>query len=279
MRILCDSLVVIGFLTKSAGTYELTADSAVFLDKKSTAYMGSAAQFLASSVMTDGFKDVTALVRSRQPAFDRPFAEPDHPIWSEFARRMAPLSYLVALETAKLFDSESPIKVLDVGAGHGLFGIALAQRNAKAYIVASDWPSVLTIAQENARRAGVAERYAVLPGDAMELDFGTGFHAVLIPNLLHLWGRTTNERFLRRVYRALGSNGRAVIVELAPNDDRTSPPVPALFALNMLANTAAGDAYTVSEHQDMLRQAGFSNFKAHPLLPTAHTAIVGIKGE
>src|SRR5687768_6883047 len=41
-RILCDYLSLIGFLTKHADTYGLTQDSAVFLDRRSPAYMGNA---------------------------------------------------------------------------------------------------------------------------------------------------------------------------------------------------------------------------------------------
>jgi SAM-dependent methyltransferase len=277
VRILCDGLVVIGFLTKAKSGYGLTADSAAFLDKKSHAYTGSAASFLASSLVMDGFKDLAAVVRSGQPLGDRALSEGEHPVWPEFARSMAPLSYVVAQQTAKLFDPESEMRVLDVAASHGMFGIAAAQRNPRASVVALDWPAVLAIAQENAKRAAVSDRYDLLPGDALEVDLGTGFDAIMVPNLLHMWDRPTNERFLRKVHDALAPKGRAIIVELAPNDDRTSPSVPALFALNMLANTSAGDAYTVSEYRAMLDHAGFSDCEVHPLAPTAHTAFIAAK--
>jgi ubiquinone/menaquinone biosynthesis C-methylase UbiE len=277
VRILCDSLVVIGFLSKMNDSYGLTADSAMFLDKNSPAYTGSAAGFLASSFVRDGFRDLAAVVRSGRPRSDRTLSDGDHPAWTEFARSMAPLSYVVAQETAKLFDSASQMKVLDVAASHGLFGIAIGRRNPKAWITALDWPAVLAIAQENAKRAGVYDRYTLLPGDALEVNFGTGFDAVLVPNLLHMWDRPTNERFLKKVNSALAPKGHVVVIELAPNDDRTSPTVPALFALNMLANTSAGDAYTASEHLAMLSHAGFSNCEVRSLPPTAHTAFVAVK--
>jgi predicted nicotinamide N-methyase len=277
VRILCDGLAVIGFLTKTKDGYGLSADSTVFLDKKSPAYMGSAANFLASSFVMDGFKNLAAVVRSGQPLGDRALSEGDHPVWPEFARSMAPLSYLVAQETAKLFDTEREMRVLDVAASHGLFGIAVAQRNPRASIVALDWPAVLAIARENAERAGVSDRYRLLPGDALEVDFGTGFDAIMVPNLLHMWDRATNELFLKRLHDALAQKGRVIIVELAPNEDRTSPSVPALFALNMLANTNAGDAYTVSEFRGMLGHAGFSDCEVRPLAPTTHTAFIATK--
>jgi SAM-dependent methyltransferase len=277
VRILCDGLVVIGFLTKDKDGYGLTADSAAFLDRKSHACMGSAASFLASWFVMDGFKDLAVVVRSGQPLGDRALSEGEHPVWPEFARSMAPLAHVVAQETAKLFNADSEMRVLDVAASHGMFGIAAAQRNPRASIVALDWPAVLAIAQENAKLAGILDRYKLLPGDALEVDLGTGFDAIMVPNLLHMWDRATNERFLRKVHDALAPKGRAIIVELAPNDDRISPSVPALFALNMLANTNAGDAYTVSEYRAMLNHAGFLYCEVRPLAPTAHTAFIAAK--
>ncbi len=265
VRMLCDSLVVLGFLTKGDGEYGLTADSAVFLDKRSPAYAGSARSFLASSFVVDGFRDLAAVVRSGRPAWVQPFAEEEeHAAWAEFARSMAPLAYLVAQETAKLLDQDSAIKVLDVAAGHGMFGIAIAQQNPRATVVALDWPPVLAVAEENARRFAVSERYRLLSGDALEVDLGTGFDAVVMPNVMHLWDRPTNVHFLKKVHAAMAPKARVVIVEFVPNDDRVSPAVPALFALNMLANTTAGDVYTVSEHRAMLSEAGFHDCWVKP---------------
>ena len=52
IRILSDFLTIMGFLTKTDGTYSLTADSAMFLDKKSPAYMGGATKFMLSPMLT-----------------------------------------------------------------------------------------------------------------------------------------------------------------------------------------------------------------------------------
>jgi 2-polyprenyl-3-methyl-5-hydroxy-6-metoxy-1,4-benzoquinol methylase len=277
VRILCDCLVVIGFLTKDENRYGLTEDSAVFLDKKSQAYLGSAKNFLASPLMMEGFKDLATVVRSGRPVTDHPFSGIEHPIWVEFARSMAPLMYSPAQETARLVDGETEMKVLDIAAGHGIYGIAIARRNPKARIVALDFPAVLIVAKENATRSGVAERYSLLPGNALEVDWGSGFGAVLVPNLFHSLDRATNEVLLKKAYGALAPRGRVVVVEFAPNEDRVSPRVPALFALMMLANNTGGDAYTVSEHRAMLESAGFSSCEVHSLAATPLTAIVAKK--
>ncbi len=70
-------------------------------------------------------------------------------------------------------DKEAPLKVLDIAAGHGVFGISIATRHPRAEIVSLDWPAVLDVASQNAREAGVADRLSLLPGDAYtfkELD-------------------------------------------------------------------------------------------------------------
>jgi DNA-binding IclR family transcriptional regulator len=64
MRILCDYLVIIGFLTKDGTDYRLTPDSAMFLDRRSPAYMGTAERFLSSATLMDAFRDVPAIVRN-----------------------------------------------------------------------------------------------------------------------------------------------------------------------------------------------------------------------
>ena len=277
VRILCDCLVVIGFLNKAPNGYGLTADSAFFLDKRSHAYLGSAANFLASPLMMEGFRDLATVVRSGRPLADHPFSGVEHPIWVDFARSMAPLMYVPAQEISKLLGSDSEMKVLDIAAGHGMYGITIALRNRKAKIVALDFPSALTVAKENAERAGVSDRYRLLPGNAFEVDFGSGFDAVLIPNLLHSLDRTANELLLKKAYGALAVQGQLVVLEFAPYEDRVSPRIPALFALMMLANNAGGDAYTVSEHESMLQSAGFSGYKVHRLAATPFTAIIATK--
>jgi ubiquinone/menaquinone biosynthesis C-methylase UbiE len=277
VRILCDSLVVLGFLIKHGNNYRLAPDSAMFLDRRSPAFAGSARNFMGSSYVVDGFRNLAAIVRSGPGELNNTYADDlKESAWVEFARSMAPLSHVIAMEVAKLVDRESRMKVLDVAAGHGLFGIAIAQQNPNAAIVALDRPNVLVVAEENARRLAVAERYQLLPGDALEVDLGNGFDVVLMPNVMHLWDRQTNVRFLKKVKAALAPKGRVIIIDFVPEEDRVSPAVPALFALSMLVNTTAGDVYTASEHRSMLTEAGFGDCQLRRLIPTPQTAIIAL---
>lgn len=214
---------------------------------------------------------------SGHPVADKPFPEVEHPAWIEFARSMEALMALPAQLCPKLLDTSSKIKILDVAAGHGIYGISLAQRNPQAKVVALDWPSVLTVAEENAAKFGVRDRYSLLRGDALEVDFGGGYDVVLVPNLLHHWRQRTISNFLKKVHNSLAPGGRIAIVDFVPNDDRVSPLFAARFALNMLAITNEGDAYTGSEYRTMLKEAGFPDCDLYPLFPTFMTAIAAAR--
>src|SRR5262249_5235017 len=153
---------------------------------------------------------------------------------------------------------------------HGVFGITIAQRNPRAEVVAVDWKAVLAVAEENARKANLADRYRTLPGDAFTVDFGTGFDVALVTNFLHHFDPPTCTNFLKKIHAALRPGGRVVILEMVPNADRVTPPVAARFALTMLAGTQAGDAYTFDEFRGQLEGAGFHGVSAHAI-PTPET--------
>src|SRR5919202_1193284 len=159
---------------------------------------------------------------------------PELPMWEDFARSMVAMMRPPAEAIAQIVGNEGAPKVLDIAAGHGIFGITVAQANARAEIYAVDWKNVLAIAEENARAAGVADRYHLIPGSAFDVDFGADYDVVLLTNFLHHFDPPTNERLLRKVHAALTPGGRAITLEFVPNDDRVSPPVAAMFSLVML---------------------------------------------
>jgi cyclopropane fatty-acyl-phospholipid synthase-like methyltransferase len=154
-----------------------------------------------------------------------------------------------------------------------MFGITFAKQNPKAEIVALDWPAVLEVTKENARMAGVAERVRLLPGSVFEADLGADYDLVLLTNILHHFDKATCERLLQRIHAALKPGGRVITLEFVPNEDRISPPTAAGFSLIMLTGTAAGDAYTFSEYQEMFKHAGFANSTLHQL-PTGPQQVV-----
>jgi SAM-dependent methyltransferase len=262
IRTLCDFLVVNGFLAKNEQRYELAPDSAIFLNEQSPAYLGSAVGFLTLPELMHAFTDLTAIVRNGGSLEgDATTTEPDSPKWVEFARSMAPLQKLPAEALAETINADAGAKwkVLDIAAGHGMYGVTIAKHNPNAEIFAVDWPRVLDVAKENAQAAGVAARYHTLPGNAFEVEFGEDYDLALITGFLHHFDPAAIETLLRKIHPALKPGGAAVTVEFVPNEDRVTPPIPAAFSLIMLGSTRAGDAYPFSEYDRMFRAAGFSS--------------------
>ncbi len=280
VRILADYLVVIGFLEKPQGRYRLTAEAALFLDRRSPACLASITRFLATPETQQGYFRLTETVRrgGALPAEDGA-AQRENPEWVEFARGMAPMMMPAAQGMAQLLrpGAGAPCKVLDLAAGHGMFGITLARQNPQAQVVAVDWRNVLEVAQENARRAGLDGRFRPLPGSAFEVEFGSGYDLALLTNFLHHFDPATNVKLLKKVHAALKSGGRAAILDFVPNQDRVTPPLAAGFAMVMLGNTEKGDAYTYAELEAMAREAGFAACELHALPPTPESVVVAKK--
>lgn len=277
-RILCDYLVILGFLTKTGTSYGLSPDAAAFLDKRSPAYMGTVARFLNAPDIVHAYDNLAEVVRRGGTVMsEEGTVAPENPIWVEFARSMAPLMRMPAQAIAEMAAGGGPCRVLDIAAGHGLFGIEIARRNPRAEIVALDWSSVLEIAKENARGAGLDGRYHTLPGSAFDVAYGNGFNLVLLTNFLHHFDMATCEKLLRKVHAALSPGGRAVTLEFVPNDDRVTPPDAASFSMIMLGSTKSGDAYTFTEYQRMFANAGFTRSEHHRIPNGPQSIIISHK--
>ena len=273
IRILCDYLTIQGFLGKIDGRYTNSSTAEVFLNKRSPAYIGSMATFLAHPRLMECFHDMAGSARKGGTVSQGTLA-PEDPVWVEFARSMAPFMTMTAEAVAKIVALPGAAqKVLDISAGHGLYGLMVAKANPSAQIYASDWANVLKVARENAAEFKLTERFHTIPGSAFDSDLGSDYDLVLVPNFLHHFDPPTCVKFLRKLRAAMKPRAALAIVEFVPNEDRISPPMAAAFSLQMLGGTDSGDAYTFREFSEMVSEAGFKESQQQPLVPTPQTLI------
>jgi SAM-dependent methyltransferase len=280
IRILCDYLTVLGLITKSGDRYALTRDSAIFLNRKSPAYAGGTLEFMLSEPVRGAFDTLTEAVRKGGTASSRDGSTaPEHSMWIPFARSMGPLMTRAAAGLADLIplDVNRPSRVLDISASHGAWGLAFAKKYPQAQVVAVDWQPVLEVASENARAAGLADRFNTMAGSAFDVPLENNYDLVLVPNFLHHFNPADCVRFLKRAHEALRAGGRIAVVEFVPNEDRVTPHGAAAFSLIMLASTPEGDAYTAAEYSTMLAQTGFSEPTLHNLPASMNVALIATK--
>ncbi len=278
VRILCDFLTIMGLLTKQGEEYSLGLEARLFLDRGSPAFFGSAAQFILDPNLMAPFMNLAEIVKNGRTTLpDEGTVSHDNPIWVEFAEAMAPMQFMVSHEIAGMVAGDGEMKVLDIAAGHGLFGIAIAQKNPQARVTALDWKNVLAVAQRNAQKMGVADRVTLLPGDAFKEAFGGPYDLILVTNFFHHFDVPTCQGLIRKIYAALKPGGKCLTLDFVPNDDRVTPPPAASFAMMMLGSTADGDAYTLSEYRQMFGKAGFASTEAHPLEKSPGTLMISTK--
>jgi ubiquinone/menaquinone biosynthesis C-methylase UbiE len=261
MRMLLDALVAMGLLTKADEQVELTQGAARHLVRESPDYVGAVME-METDMTWAAWGKLTEAVRSGNPvravnqrqAAERFFPSlirSLHVYNREPARRMA--QALCGGPSAR------GMRVLDVACGSAVWSIAIAETDSEAYVTANDFPPVLELTREYVRRHGVEWRYEFLPGNLREVDFGAQrFNLAILGNIVHSEGADSSRELFRRLHRALVPGGRIAIVDMIPNDERSGPYYPVMFALNMLVNTEAGGTYTLAEYRQWLNQAGFA---------------------
>ncbi len=127
---------------KQDGRYSHTPTSKLFLDPRSPNCVASIAKFLGNPDTVQpalNLADIVCDGRTILPGDGTMDAE--NPVWVEFAHSMAPMMAPMAgpLGSIALDGRSGPMSVLDIAAGHGLFGIEVARQNLEARIVAVDW--------------------------------------------------------------------------------------------------------------------------------------------
>ena len=164
---------------------------------------------------------------------------------------------------------------LDVACGSAVWSIPFAEIDKQTRITAQDFPGVLETTGQFVARHGLTDRFDYLPGDLNQVAFGNDrFDIAILGNIVHSEGEESSRRLFRRLFPALRSGGRLVIIEWIAAEDRTGPAPAMLFALNMLVHTQVGDIYTLSEYTDWLHEAGFQSVETVDLGPLFHSPII-----
>jgi ubiquinone/menaquinone biosynthesis C-methylase UbiE len=260
LRAVMNALAGLGLLTKDAeGRYGLTADSAAFLVSTKPGFLGGVIKHTSTQLVPKWLR-LEEVVRTGKPAASVNREKVGAEFFHKFVEDIFPMSYPSAQRLAEalvIADAKKPVKVLDLAAGSGVWGIALAQRSLRVTVTAVDWPGVLDVTRKVATRLGVAGRFSFVAGDLATADFGRGHHIATLGHILHSEGERRGRALLKKTFKALAKGGTIAIAEFLVDDARTGPPVSLIFAVNMLVNTDEGDTWSFDEIAGWLREAGF----------------------
>lgn len=259
MTAIANALVGLQFLTRKGARYALTPESAAFLVSTKPAFLGALYKHMSAQILPKWLQ-LNQVVRTGKPAIAVNSQKQGAKFFAEFVESLFPIGYRAAQalgEHLKISKIKNPISVLDIAAGSGVWGIALAQQSPLVRISAVDWPEVLRVTQRVANRCGVGKRLTKIPGDLMKSNFGSNHQIATLGHILHSEGRERSQKLLKKVFKALAPGGTIMVSEFLVNDKRTAPPVSLLFAVNMLVNTQTGDTFSFEEISQWLRAARF----------------------
>jgi ubiquinone/menaquinone biosynthesis C-methylase UbiE len=263
-RSILDALVALELLRKEEKhRYALTPESGAFLVTTKPGFQGGMFRHIDRQLLPK-WLDIAEIVRTGRPSTSANQEGTGAEFFREFVEDIFPMSYAAAQtlgDALKLPAANEPVLVLDLAAGSGVWGVALAQKSAQARVTAVDWAGVIPVTRRVAQRYGLADRFTFIEGDLLEVDFGRDHHIATLGHILHSEGERRSRELLRKTHAALAPGGTIAIAEFILNDARTGPLNAALFAVNMLVNTDHGDAFTLSEMSAWLTEVGFENIR------------------
>jgi ubiquinone/menaquinone biosynthesis C-methylase UbiE len=264
LRAIMDALVGLELLKKDRQSrYSLTPESQAFLisDKP-----GTLAGFFGSilPVLTSRWLRLTDIVRDGRPAVAVNQQTEGTEFFSQLVETIIPMSYAGAQKLANHLDvakAKEQVRVIDLAAGSGIWGIAVTQKSPRVRVTAVDWAGMIPTTKRITEKFGVRDCFDFIEGDLLEANFGSGYDVATLGHILHSEGEERSRQLLKKTFRALKSGGTIAIAEWLVNDDRTKPLPSLMFSVQMLVNTEKGDTFSFNEIKKWLEDAGFKKVR------------------
>ena len=264
LRATMDALVGLELLKKDRQSrYSLTPESKAFLiSEKPRTLAGFFGSILP--VMASRWLRLTDIVRNGRPAVAVNQETEGTEFFSQLVETIIPMSYPGAQKLAdhlKVAKAKEQVRVIDLAAGSGIWGIAVTQRSPRVRVTAVDWEGMIPTTKRITEKFGVRDRFDFVEGDLLKAEFGSGYDVATLGHILHSEGEQRSRQLLKKTFRALKSGGTIAIAEWLVNDDRTKPLPSLMFAVQMLVNTEQGDTFSFNEIKKWLEEAGFKKVR------------------
>jgi ubiquinone/menaquinone biosynthesis C-methylase UbiE len=264
LRILMNALAGLNLLKKDRqGKYSLTPESAAFLLSKNPGTHAGFFGTIAPQIISRWLR-LSDIVREGRPVVAVNQETEGTEFFSQLVENIIPLSYPPAQKLAdhlKVAKTKNDIRALDLAAGSGIWGIALAQKSPGLRVTAVDWAGMIPTTKRITQKFDVGDRFNYVEGDILEANFGSGYDIATLGHILHSEGEDRSRQLLAKTFRALKSGGTIAIAEWLVNDHRTKPLPSLMFAVQMLVNTEKGDTFSFNEIKNWLEEAGFKKVR------------------
>jgi len=261
LRAIMDALTGLQLLEKTGGRYRLAPEAAEFLVSGRPKFRGT--MFLHSMrQLLPNWMQLREVVQSGRPVHRE--GTDSAQFFANFVEGLFAGNFPAASKLAEALgvqSAELPVRVLDIAAGSGVWGVALARRSPQVRVTAVDWPTVAEITRKMAAKHGVIDRFDYIEGDMHAVDFGTGYQIATLGHIVHGEGEAGSRALLKKTFDALSPGGTIVIAEFLVDEERAKATHALLFAVNMLVGTEAGGTFSFGEISNWLVETGFRNVR------------------
>jgi ubiquinone/menaquinone biosynthesis C-methylase UbiE len=261
LRAIANALVAFQLLAKDGSRYSLAPESAKFLVSSKPSFQGGLFRHMSRHLIAKWLQ-LEQVVATGKPVQAVNEAQTGQPFFEQLVEDIFPMSYAAAQalgDALHVKDATKPMRVLDLAAGSGVWGIARAQKSPHVQVTAVDWPGVIPVTRRVVAHHKLDKQFRFVEGDLHQVDFGRGYDIATLGHILHSEGERKSRELLRLTFDALAPGGTIAIAEFLASDDRTGPPNAMIFAVNMLVNTDEGDTFSFEQISRWLSEAGFKN--------------------
>lgn len=162
---------------------------------------------------------------------------------------------------------EGRSNLLDIGGGPGTYALEALRRYPDLRATVLDLEDVITIAREQAGKAGLDARMEYIPADMTQGPLPRGYDVHLMSNVIHMLGAGQVRSLIGESAQALEPGGLLLVKDFILDDDRKGPAFALRFALHMLVQTKSGQCYTVGELAEWMSDAGLEPVELAELTP------------
>ncbi len=254
MERLLDALAALGFLKKERSVFSLSGRGKVLSSSHPETVLPMILHF---NGLWQRWSRLTDVVRTGKP-LERPGGDMGEAARRAFIGAMHAAGRKLALQVSRAFDAGRFGRLLDIGGASGTYTIAFLRQNPHMSAVLFDLAPVVSIARERVLAEGLSDRVTFVAGDFYKDELPSGCDLALLSAVIHQNSPAQNLDLFGKVFRALQAGGSILIRDHIMDGSRTAPPGGALFAVNMLINTAGGGTYTFGEIREGLEEAGFA---------------------
>ena len=167
-------------------------------------------------------------------------------------------------------------RLLDLGGGPGTYAIHFCRQNPSLQAIVYDLPTTRPFAEKTIARFGMSDRIRFQDGDFLREEVAERFDVAWLSHILHGENASGCAQIVDRAVAALDPGGLILVHEFILDDDLAGPVFPALFSLNMLLGTEAGQSYSGAQISGLLKNAGVRDIRRLELdLPGPTGVIAG----